>query len=148
MIMRCCLLSIAIWLALVPGVASAQTPPTLSDYVVLALEGVVLRRDARVLGGAVGTVNGTVRVGRSARVTNVVAGPNIRLGADATVGNLFCHLLQGPAPLPACDQFTDPLVDPALLVPVAVAPGVDDVRLPPHTATAPVQPGLFRDVRV
>jgi hypothetical protein len=54
----------------------------------------------------------------------------------------------GPSPLPSCLSFTDPLIDPALLAPVTVAPGTADMRVPAHSGTAPVPAGSFRDVRV
>src|SRR5213592_4417946 len=119
--------------------AGAQTvlPPELSEYVVLGLEGVRIGRESRILSGAVGTITGTVRVGAQARVSNAVAGPTIRLGLAARTGTLFCHLVSGPPTLPTCHAFADPLLDPALLVPVPVVAGSDDLRIRAHTGTAP-----------
>lgn len=114
----------------------------------LALAGVTIARESRVLSGAVGSVEGTVRLGREARVTNVVAGPTVRLGRDSRTGRLFCHLVSGPPALPLCNAFTDPLLDPALLMPVPVVPGTVDLRLAPRTGTAPVPAGSFGDVRI
>ena len=128
--------------------AQTTIPPALSDYAVIGLERVVIRGGTRVLSGAVGAIGDTVRVGREARVTNVVAGPTVRLGTDAHTGTLFCHLVSGPPPLPSCGVFTDPLLDPSLLAPVPVTPGTTDLRLPPRTGTAPIPPGSFADVRV
>jgi hypothetical protein len=142
--------AVALALALMPGTLRAQTAmvPALPQYAVLGLTGVAVHRGSRVLAGAVGAVQGTVVVDGAARVTNVVAGPRIRLGRAADTGTLFCHLVSGPPTLPSCNAFTDPLVDPALLVPVAVLPGTTDFRLPPHTGTAPMPAGSFRNVRI
>ncbi len=135
---------------LTPARLYAQTavPPGLSQYVLLGLEGVTLRAGAQVIAGAIGTVNGAARLGRSVRVTNAVAGPMVRLGRATRTGRLFCHFVTGPALLPVCNAFTDPLVDPALLPPVTVAPGLADLGVPPRTGTSPVPEGSFRDVRV
>jgi len=135
---------------LVAGVARAQTRPVpeLADYAVLGVGDVTIRAESRVASGAVGSVGGTVRLGRQARVANVVAAPTGRLGPKAHGGTVFCHFVNGPPTLPTCNAFVDPLVDPALLAPVAVAPGASDLRLPPHTGTAPVPAGSFRDVTV
>jgi len=134
---------------LAPGAVRAQAiPPELSDFAVLGLEDVAIRRQTRVLSGAVGAVGGAVRIGPEARVTNVVAAPAVRLGPSAHTGMLFCHLVSGPPTLPVCNAFTDPLVAPALLAPVAVTPGTQDLVLPPHTGTAPFPAGSYRDVRI
>jgi hypothetical protein len=138
------------WSGFAPGAAHAQTatPPLLSDYAVLGMSGVTIRPESRVVSGAVGTVSGTVRLARSARVTNQVAGPTVRLTPQARTGRLFCHLVSGPPPLPSCNGFADPLVDPALLPPPAAVPGTTDLRIPAHTGTAPLPPGSFRIIRV
>jgi hypothetical protein len=134
---------------LAPARLHAQTaPPGLPQYVLLGLEGVTVRAGARVTAGAVGTLNGFVRLGRSARVTNAVAGPMVRLGRATRTGRLFCHFVTGPPLPPVCNAFTDPLVDPALLPPVTVEPGEADLGVPPRTGTSPVPAGSFRDVRI
>jgi hypothetical protein len=135
---------------LAPGPLWAQTatPPALSGYVVLGVDGVTIRSASRVLSGAVGSIGGTVRLGPGARVTNVVAGPTVQLGPATRTGTLFCHFVSGPPSLPTCNAFSDPLIDPALLAPVPVVPGSTDLRLPPHFGTAPMPAGSFRDVRV
>jgi hypothetical protein len=140
----------ALLILLAPGIARAQTvaPPELSDYAILGVTGTTVRRASRVVSGAVGSLQGTVRLGREGRVTNAVAGPMIHLASGARTGRLFCHLVSGPPTLPLCNAFTDPLIDPAGLVPVPVVPGTDDLRIPAQTGTAPVPPGSFRDVRV
>jgi len=130
-----------------PSRAQTQLPPQLSEYVVLALDDATIRRETRVLSGAVGAVGGSVHVGRAAR-TNLVAAPTVQLAAASRIGNVFCHLVSGPPTLPSCRAFTDPIVDPALLLPVSVVPGADDIRLPRHTGTAPVPAASFRDVRI
>jgi hypothetical protein len=136
--------------AVLTGTAPAQVinPPALGEYAVLGVDDVTVRRDARVLSGAVGCVNGVVRLGRGARVANAVAAPMIRLKSKTRTGRLFCHLVNGPPVLPSCNAFVDPLVDPVLLAPVPVVPGADDLRIPAHTGTAPIPAGSFRDVRV
>jgi len=115
---------------------------------VLGLDGVTIRRETRVLSAAVGTVGGTLRLGPKSRVTSIVAAPTVRLGLSSRAGTLFCHLVSGPPTLPSCNAFADPLLDPALLAPVAVTPGATDLILPPHTSTAPYLAGSFGDVRV
>ena len=143
-------LVIAALVGLMPARVLAQIamPPDLPQYVVLGLEGVTLRAGVRATAGAIGAVNGTVRLGRSVRVTNAVAGPMVRLGRVTRTGRLFCHFVTGPPLLPVCNAFTDPLVDPALLPPVTVVPGEADLGVPPRTGTSPVPAGSFRDVRV
>jgi hypothetical protein len=134
---------------LAPGVLRAQPLlPDIADYAVLGLGGVSIRRETRVLSGAVGAVAGTVRLGRQSRVTNIVAGPTIRLGVSTRTGTLFCHLASGPPPLPLCNAFADPLVNPALLAPVPVTPGATDLIIPPHSSASPYPAGSFGDVRV
>jgi hypothetical protein len=128
--------------------AQVPSPPALAEYAVLGVEDVTIRRNARVPTGAVGSVEGMVRLGRGARVGNAVAGPLVRLKSNARTGRLFCHLVSGPPVLPSCNAFVDPLVDPALLAPVPIVPGTEDLRIAAHTGTAPIPPGSFRDVRV
>ena len=135
--------------ALAPARLHAQTtPPGLPQYVLLGLEGVTVRAGVRVTAGAIGTVNGTTRLGRSVQTTNAVAGPMVRLGRVARTGRLFCHFVVGPPVLPVCNAFTDPLVDPALLPPVSVAPGSSDLAVPARTGTSPVAAADFQDVRI
>src|SRR5262245_32082366 len=126
------------------GTAAPPDPPA---YAVLGLEGVTIRPESRVVSGAVGALGGAIRLRRQVRVTEV-AGPTIRLAAQVRTGTVFCHLVNGPPTLPACNAFTDPLIDPARLASVPVVPGTNDFRIPPHTGTAPLPPGSFRDVRV
>ena len=141
-------LALALHLGSGASVAQLLPPPDLSDYAILGLDNVTVRRESRVLSGAVGAVGGTVRLGREARVSNVLAGPTVLLGPSTRTGTLFCHIVGGPPTLPVCNAFIDPLVDPALLMPVPVEPGTDDLRLPPHRGTAPVLAGSFADIRV
>jgi hypothetical protein len=122
--------------------------PELGAYTVLGVQDVGLRRAARVTSGAAGAVGGTARLGRKARVAGALAAPTVRLARDIRTGPLFCHVVSGPAPLPGCAAFTDPLVDPALLQPPAVTAGSIDLVVRPRTGMAPIPPGSFRDVRV
>ncbi len=144
------LLATAVMLFVMVGPAHAQSlaAPALSDYAVLGVRNVIVGRGTRIPGGAVGAVQGTTVIAADTRVSNAVAAPRIRLGAGSDTGNLFCHLVSGPPPLPTCHAFTDPLVDPGLLAPVPVAPGVTDFRLQRHTGTAPLAAQAFRDVRI
>jgi hypothetical protein len=150
MMRRTLLVAGAVLLGLVPARLHAQAPvpPGLPQYVLLGLEGVTVRAKVRVSAGAVGTVNGSMQLGRSVQVTNAVAAPMVRLGRATRTGRLFCHFVTGPPLLPVCNSFTDPLVDPALLTPVAVEPGEADLGVPPRTGTSPVAAGSFGDVRV
>src|SRR5207245_1455339 len=50
--------------------------------------------------------------------------------------------------LPACRAFTAPLVDPALLAPVAVTPGTTDLRVRRRTLTAPMPAASYGRVVV
>jgi hypothetical protein len=140
----------------------AQTPPALTEYSVLGIERVALRREARVVSGAVGAVAGTVTLRRSARVGGTVAADTVRLAGETRVGRAFCRLVMGGpfgggvaggpvvggAPLPACLTPPSPILDPALLGPVAVTPGVDDLRVPRRSGTAPLPPASWADVVV
>src|SRR5436190_6315222 len=47
----------------------------------------------------------------------------LHLGPEAHGGTVFCHLVNGPPTLPDCNAFVDPLLDPALVAPIAVTPG-------------------------
>jgi len=137
-------------LAVAPRELPAQTatPPELSRYAILGIAAVTVRAESRVTFGAVGSIEGTLRIGRAARVANIAAAPSVRVGVASHTGTLFCHLVTGPPPLPSCSAFVDPLVDPTLLTPVAVVPGTSDLRLPAHTGTAPIPAASFGDVRV
>ena len=143
-------LATALAIAIAPRELPAQTAttPALSNYAVLGVSGVIVRAESRILSGAVGSIDGTLRIGREARVSNVAAAPTVRVGVASRTGTLFCHLVSGPPPLPSCSAFVDPLIDPLLLTPVTAVPGTSDLVLPPHTGTAPVPAGSFRDVRV
>jgi len=129
-------------------VAAQPVVPELGAYAVLAVRDLSIRRGARVTSGAAGAVGGTARLGRKARVSGVLAAPTVLLARDTRRGTLFCHVVSGPAPLPGCNAFTDPLVDPALLQPPAVTPGSADLVVRPRTGMAPIPPGSFRDIRV
>jgi len=136
-------------LALAASPLGAQpVVPELGAYTVLASGNVGIRRGARVPSGAVGAITGTARLGGDVRISGRLAAPSVQLAPGTRTGTLFCHVVSGPPPLPLCMPFTDPLVDPALLQPVAVIPGSADLVVRAATGTAPVPPGSFRDVRV
>ena len=144
------------------GGTRSETLPQLSDYSLLALERVVLRREARVPSGAVGAVAGTITLGRDARVTGTVAADTVRLSKSTRVGRLFCRLViggplgggvvggpvVGGSPLPTCQTITQPLIDPTLLPLVQTAPGAIDLHVPAHSATAPIAAGSYADLVV
>jgi hypothetical protein len=144
------------------GLAQAQTAPMLGDYSILGVDRVALRRDARVVSGAVGAVVGSVTLRRGARIGGTVAADTVRLAGMTEVGRAFCRLVVGGpfgggvaggpvvggAPLPACLAAPSPILDPALLPPVAVTPGVDDLRVPRRSGTAPLPPANWADVVV
>jgi len=133
-------------LALSAGPGLAQQPPSLSDYSVLGIESVTLRPGSRVISGAVGAVDGTVTLRRDARVAGTVVAGTVELGPESRVGRAFCGIVIGRQPLPACNTPPSPVVDPALLPPVAVVPGGTDLVIPSRTGVAPVPPGSFDDV--
>ena len=135
--------------------------PLLGEYAILGQERTALRAGVRVNTGAVGTIGGTLVLGNRVRVSDTVAAETIRLGPDASASRFFCRFailsrgggvvggpVVGGGTLPACRAFTPPLVDPALLAPVAVTPGTTDLRVPRRTGTAPMPPASYRDVVV
>jgi hypothetical protein len=128
--------------------AAAQQPPALSDYSVLGLESVTLKRTARIVSGAVGAVDGTVTLRRDARVAGTVVAGTVEIGRDSRVGRTFCGIVIGRPPLPTCIAPPNPIVDPALLPVVAVVPGSSNLIVPTHTGIAPVPPGSFDEVVV
>jgi hypothetical protein len=106
---------------------------------------------------------GNVRIAASSRVQGAVVAPSVRVARGVRVGRLFCATVSGGvfgpgvvggptvsgSTAPAgCLQLTSPVVDPALLAPVAVAPGAGDLSVAPRTASAPVAPGAYGAVVV
>ena len=103
---------------------------------------------------------GTLVLGNHVQVSGTVAADTIRLGPDAAASRFFCRFVilsgggvvggpvVGGGTLPACRAFTVPLVDPALLAPVAVLPGTTDLRVPGRTGTAPMPAASYRDIVV
>lgn len=135
------------------GAPPAWAQPALGEYAVLGIEGVRLGAGVRVRSGGVGALAGTVTLGRGVRVAGTVAADMVRLQAQATIGRAFCRLVTrgaavGNVSLPLCLGFTPPLVDPGLLPLPQVTPGVEDVRIPARTGTAPMPPGSYADVVV
>ncbi len=144
------------------GPAAAQSQPDLAGYGVLALDSVRLAPGARVQPGAVGATAGTVRLSTAAAAPGSVVAESVRLGRRARVGRLFCRLVSGRgfgpgvvggptvggSPNSGCRALTVPLVDPALLAPVAVAPGSADLAVPPRSGSEPVGAGAFGAVTV
>lgn len=126
----------------------AQQPPELSDYSVLGLESVRMRPAARAVSGAVGAVDGTVTMQHDARVAGAVVAGTVELARDTRIGRTFCGIVIGPPPLPACVAPPSPVVDPALLPPVAVTPGGTDLTVPTRTGIAPVPPAAFDEIVV
>jgi len=130
--------------------------PLLGEYAILGQARTALRAGVRVTSGAVGTVGGTLVLGNQVRVSDAVAADTIRLGPDTSAERFFCRFailsrgggVVGGGTLPACRAFTPPLVDPALLAPVAVTPGTRDLRVPRRTGTAPMPAASYGHVVV
>jgi hypothetical protein len=141
-------LAVAVFLAVSARPGVAQQPPQLGDYSVLALEDVLLKAGARLVSGAAGAVDGTVTLKRGARVAGTIVAGTLELARDSRVGRTFCGIVIGRPPLPACNLPPSPVVDPALLPPVSVVPGVNDLEVPSRTGIAPVGPGSFDEVIV
>jgi hypothetical protein len=157
--------SLASWFALVvlaglPSAAAAQgapAQPALSGYAILGLESVRLARGVRVRPGAVGTAAGTVRLARGVQVPGSVVADSVLVARRVQVGRLFCALVSGggfgavgnpTGGIPGCLQMTKPVVEPALLAPVAVTPGTADLVVPPGSGTFPRPPGAYGVVQV
>jgi hypothetical protein len=144
------------------GQAAAQSQPVLREYAVLGLESVQVGTGARVQPGAVGASEGSVRLAAGAAVPGTVVADSVRVARSTRVGRLFCRIVAGGpfgpgtvggpnaggSPIPGCRTLTTPVVDPALLAPVPVAPGDGDLRIPDRTGSAPVGPGAFGTVSV
>lgn len=144
------------------GPAAAQSQPALPGYAVLGLESVRVGAGARVQPGAVGATAGTVWLAARAAVPGSVVADSVRIARSTRVGRLFCRLVSGGAfgpgvvggptvggpPVPGCRALATPVVDPALLAPVAVAPGGADLSIPARTGSAPVAAGMFGAVTV
>jgi hypothetical protein len=143
-------IAVAAWIVLGCRTAAAQTvpPATLGGYVVLARDDVSIGGGTHVTGSAVGTLGGTVRLGRATRVAGTAVAPVLLVGRSAHVDRAFCGLARGPTALPACRAFTSPAVDPALLTPVVAIPGTNDLTLRRHTVIPPVTPGTYGDIAV
>jgi hypothetical protein len=154
-------LLVALLLALRGG-AGAQSQPALGGYAVLGVDLVRVGLGVRVQPGAVGATAGTVRLAANAHVTGSVVAGSVQVARRVRVGHLFCQIVSGGifgpgvvggptvggSPIPGCLQLTTPVVDPTLLAPVAVTPGVSDVTVGPRTSTAPLVPGSYGAVAV
>src|SRR5262245_10761790 len=144
------------------GAAAAQAQPALPGYAVLGLDEVRLARGARVQPGAVGSTAGSVRLAPAVAVPGSVVADSVRGARSTRVGRLFCRLVSGGpfgpgtvggptvggSPIPGCRALTTPVVDPALLAPVAVSAGASDLRVPARTGSAPIGPGAYAQVSV
>jgi hypothetical protein len=129
------------------GPVAAQTQPALRDYAVLGVESVRVGPGTRVQPGAVGATTGSVRLAAGAAVPGTVVADSIRIARATRVGRLLCRIVTG-VPIVGCRTLTVPVVDPALLVPLAVTAGDADLGIPPRTGGAPVLPGAFGAVSV
>jgi hypothetical protein len=144
------------------GGADAQSQPALRGYAVLGVDLVRIGPGVRVQPGAVGATVGTVRLAARAQVPGSVVAGSVRVARQVRVGRLFCQFVSGGAfgtgvvggptvggsPIPGCIQLATPVVDPTLLVPVTVTPGVSDVTLGPRTSTAPLAQGAYGALKV
>jgi hypothetical protein len=141
--------------------AGAQSQPALQAYAVLGLESVRIGRGVRVQRGAVGAAAGSVRLAAGARVQGSVVAESVRIARRSQVGRLFCRLVSGGGFGPGvvggprvggstsgCRDLAVPVVDPALLPPVAVVPGSADLVVPARSGSSPVAAGAFGAVLV
>jgi hypothetical protein len=143
--------------------AGAQSQPALRTYAILGIDEVRLAPNVRVQRGAVGATAGNVRLAGASRVQGAVVAQSVRVARGAHVGRLFCGTVSGGVFGPGvvggptvggsaiaggCLQLTVPVVDPALLAPVAVAPGSGALIVAPRTGSAPVAPGAYGAVVV
>lgn len=140
------------------GPAPAQripVQPALDGYAVLGVDSVSLARGVQVRPGAVGAAAGSVRLAATANVSGSVVADSVRVGRKVDVGRLFCGLVFGPgfspaggSAIPGCLQMTAPVIDPALLAPVAVVPGSADLRLRQGAGSQPIAAGAYGAVIV
>jgi hypothetical protein len=144
------------------GAAAAQAQPALAAYAVLGIESVRVGPRVRVQSGAVGATAGSVRLAARAAVQGSVVADSVRVTRSTRVGRLFCRLVSGGAfgpgvvggptvggaPVPACRTLALPVVDPVLLAPVAVAPGVLDLAIPARMGSGPTAAGSFGAISV
>ena len=138
--------------------AGAQSQPVLRGFAILGVDEVRLGRNVRVARGAVGATNGNVRLAVSARVQGAVVAPSVRVARGVRVGRLFCGTVSGGAFGPGvvggptvvgapassgCLQLKTPVVDPALLASVPVAPGTSDMTIPPRHVPSALAQGSY-----
>jgi hypothetical protein len=142
--------------------AVGQTQPAPNGFALLGLESVRVGPGVRVQPGAVGATGGSIRLAARTMVPGSVVADSVRVARHARVGRLFCRVASGGAfgpgvvggptvggaPIPGCRALTVPVVDPVLLMPVAVVPGSSDLAVPPRTGSAPVAAGAFGIVTV
>src|SRR5262249_53226788 len=129
---------------------------------VLGVSDVMLRPRVRVQTGSVGSTGGELRLASHVTVSGSAVADVVRIGNGTTVDPIFCRLVTGGAfgrgvvggpsvqgaVLPPCQPMVEPVVDPALLAPVAVTPGTAEVRIPPGTGTSPYPPGSYAAITV
>jgi len=137
--------------------AAAPIQPALPAYAILGVANVMLRPQVRVQSGSVASAGGELRLAAHVTVSGSAVADVVRMGNGAKVDPIFCRLVTGAvfergvvggpsvqgATVPACQPLVAPVVDPALLAPVAVTPGTTDVRVPARTGTAPYPPGSY-----
>jgi hypothetical protein len=163
---RSAVIQVLLLAAALPGLvvtrAFAQSQPELPAYAVLGIDSVRVGRGVRVQPGAVGATAGSVQLGPGAAVNGSVVADSVRVTRSSRVGRLFCRLVTGGAfgrgvvggptvggaPIPGCRVLATPVVDPALLAPIATVPGGADLVIPAHTGSAPIGPGAFGAITV
>src|SRR5262249_34067659 len=142
--------------------AAAPVQPALPAYAVLGVSDVMLRPRVRVQTGSVGSTGGELRLASHVTASGRGVADVVRIGNGTTVDPIFCRLVTGGAfgrgvvggpsvqgaVLPPCQPMVEPVVDPALLAPVAVTPGTAEVRIPPGTGTSPYPPGSYAAITV
>ena len=132
-------------------------------YAVLGLESVRVGPGARVQPGAVGATAGSVRLAAARGGSRAASSPTrcasrARPGRTAVLPARIGRRVRprrgrrsrrrGWRPGSRLPRAHHPVVDPALLAPVAVTPGARDLVVPPRTGSAPVAAGAFGAVTV
>ncbi len=129
------------------GTARAQfaPPDTPAGYTVLGLDGVTLGARTRIV-GHVGVNRGPATLRPNGRVFGMLAADIVTLRGNARADAIFCVLVQGGQD--ECLRMPDPLVQPASISIVQVAPGTEDVKIPRKARRFPLEAGRYGAVSV
>jgi hypothetical protein len=145
-------LAVGMLLAGAVGVGADVTPSNApGDYALLGFRSVTLRSLVQVDAGDVGCdgKNCTTTLLPRSRIAGSLASDRVRLGRNATVGQLFCTT-QLEATSSTCQRMTLPLIDTAKLPAFQVnpAPGAGPVRVRPRATVGQVAAGTYDNVVV